>query len=70
VGTRISTNNPLNIFLEKDTSLKAIFEAAQIELVVNSAGNGSVSPSGKSNRDCNIAITITATPDVCYKFKN
>jgi hypothetical protein len=60
----------LTIILTKDTTLTANFESLQYDLIVNSGGNGNVSPSGTSKRDCNSEVEITATPTECSIFKN
>jgi len=69
------TENPINMMMDKDHSLNAIFELLPIppptkQYLTIVAINGQTSPTqGTYQYEINSTVTITATPNSGYKFK-
>lgn len=67
-GDLNGTDNQTTIFMNSDKTVTATFtQLEQYELIVNTVGNGSVTPSGGTYYD-GTEVTLTATPDPGWQF--
>jgi alpha-tubulin suppressor-like RCC1 family protein len=67
-GDITGSNKEVNITMDSDKEIKAIFEAIPVELSVSSNGNGTVSGE-PTTTVYNQEVTLTANAHSCSKFK-
>ena len=73
-GGITATTNPLEIVIDRDTTISAYFEVNTYSVTANSEGNGSVEISGAGvttdgqHGKYGGPVTFTATPDAGYRF--
>lgn len=67
-GDVTSTNNPLTVTLNDDTTVTATFSALPVNLTVNTTGNGTVNRSDPGPYVTDDVVTLTAVPADGWKF--
>ncbi|MCL2042180.1 MAG: leucine-rich repeat protein, partial [Bacteroidales bacterium] len=71
-GNFVSTANPLVFYIDQDTTLVAIFEIIEYDVITMAnpvEGTAAItSPNSSGTYDCDDEITVEATPTICYDF--
>lgn len=61
-------DNPLHLTMDANKDITALFHRTEHELIVDPSEGGTVDPSGSTTYACGSDVTITATPEVGYRF--